>query len=163
MYSPSLGRFLQRDPAEYLDDPNEYAYVGGSPVNLVDPSGMVDVNPALLGGGTMPFMPQMGSQVDASAIRKAMIDAWAAQQKQLLANAINSIAQKGNYSTPFCKKCTPEMEKSPGTGDRRDAIVTAVANFRGSRQHDQIGGAWGDRQHFWGYCLPGTPANECGD
>lgn len=38
-YPPSLGRFLQPDPAGYSDGPNVYAYVAGDPVNFVDPLG----------------------------------------------------------------------------------------------------------------------------
>ncbi|PXA79209.1 hypothetical protein DMC25_21860 [Caulobacter sp. D4A] len=39
-YSPALGRFLQPDPAGYIDGLNLYAYVGGDPLNVTDPSGM---------------------------------------------------------------------------------------------------------------------------
>ncbi len=42
-YSPTLGRFLQTDPAGYQEDLNLYAYVGNSPVTKVDPSGEVPV------------------------------------------------------------------------------------------------------------------------
>ncbi len=38
-YDPALGRFLQKDPAGMVDGPNQYQYVGGNPVNWVDPNG----------------------------------------------------------------------------------------------------------------------------
>ena len=39
MYSPTLGRFMQTDPIGYSDGINWYNYVGGDPVNLLDPLG----------------------------------------------------------------------------------------------------------------------------
>jgi RHS repeat-associated protein len=38
-YDVQLGRFLSRDPLEYVDGMNLYMYVGNSPPNLVDPTG----------------------------------------------------------------------------------------------------------------------------
>ena len=39
-YSPTLGRFLQTDPAGYADGLNWYAYTHGDPVNEADPTGL---------------------------------------------------------------------------------------------------------------------------
>ena len=42
MYSPTLGRFMQRDPAGYVDGVNLYAYVVNNPLLYIDPEGLMD-------------------------------------------------------------------------------------------------------------------------
>jgi RHS repeat-associated protein len=39
-YDPVMGRFLERDPLEYVDSYNLYEYATGNPVNWADPSGL---------------------------------------------------------------------------------------------------------------------------
>jgi len=45
MYSPTMGRFLQTDPAGYPDGPNWYAYAMNDPINGRDPSGLGTITP----------------------------------------------------------------------------------------------------------------------
>ena len=42
-YSPTLGRFISRDPIDYDGGMNLYEYVGGGAVDAVDPSGNIDL------------------------------------------------------------------------------------------------------------------------
>jgi hypothetical protein len=47
-YSPTLGRWLERDPAGYVDGMGLYEYVRGGPIAAVDPSGRAMVHPVIL-------------------------------------------------------------------------------------------------------------------
>ena len=54
-YSPTLGRFLQTDPIGYGDGLNWYNYVGGDPVNGIDPTGTqtcLNTGPTSSGGSS---------------------------------------------------------------------------------------------------------------
>lgn len=57
-YAPSIGRFLQPDPLGFVDGPNVNAYVGNSPLNSVDPSGLTDI---YIGGQWDRVFAPMGS------------------------------------------------------------------------------------------------------
>ncbi len=51
-YSPTLGRFVQTDPAGFADDLDLYAYVGDDPVDHGDPSGLANCPTPNLGNGS---------------------------------------------------------------------------------------------------------------
>jgi RHS repeat-associated protein len=51
MYSPTWGRFLQPDPLGYSAGTNLYIYASDDPLNLIDPSGDVNVEYIRLPGG----------------------------------------------------------------------------------------------------------------
>jgi RHS repeat-associated protein len=42
-YDPTLGRYTQPDPLEFVDGPSMYAYVGSAPIATIDPEGLASI------------------------------------------------------------------------------------------------------------------------
>jgi RHS repeat-associated protein len=71
MYHASIGRFMQTDPIGYSAGQNLYGYVSGDPVNLIDPSGLINEgtcgrNGAICGRITGTFAPGGGQSLSGS-------------------------------------------------------------------------------------------------
>jgi RHS repeat-associated protein len=69
-YNPATGRFLSRDPFDgYLDDPatlHKYLYVGGDPVNWIDPTGLDE----FMDIGAIDLEVSTGEDAELAAIEK---------------------------------------------------------------------------------------------
>ena len=67
LYSPALGRWLQQDPAGYVDGANLYQMEGSNPVNAVDPGGLWTI--------ASPATPGMHEEITQLGIKGAKITA----------------------------------------------------------------------------------------
>ena len=78
-YDPSGGRWLTRDPIGYAGGSNLYGYVGGDPVNMTDPDGLV--------GNHISPQQIIRNQGDFQAIRSNIAGAWESTSQGAMAAA----------------------------------------------------------------------------
>ncbi|MFA5812134.1 MAG: RHS repeat-associated core domain-containing protein, partial [bacterium] len=87
MYSPQLGRFLQRDPEWYVDGMNVYVYVGNNPILWIDPYGLSKGATDLHGYTQKDFgkaLEAAGIVMDASSVTVTSLRAFEIGGKGLL-------------------------------------------------------------------------------
>src|SRR5690606_7896556 len=97
-YDPELGRWLERDPAGYIDGWSLYQAVNSSPVMYVDPSGMCDCDLEKISQMTFNYADH------APAFHRRLMDdardcekytALAGKTAQQVQNIFNSIKRRG--------------------------------------------------------------------
>lgn len=149
-YSPTIGRFLQTDPVGTADDLNLYAYVGNSPINLVDPSGRVAETPwdvANVALGAMSLTANIKSKNYAWAVVDAFglaYDAVATAVPFLPAGASAGVtAMRAGNSVRASLNIASDTVKTANAAHRatRAAPTTANAAVQGTRYHAAVGNA----------------------
>jgi len=74
-YNPYIGRFMQTDPVGYDDGLNWYLYCNNNPVNWVDPSGTLIMEPPC--GSCEPDEPNEPDDCDEEALEQCLATAKA--------------------------------------------------------------------------------------
>lgn len=135
-YSPVTGRYLQTDPVGYKDDLNLYAYVGGNPISLTDPSGMCATRHA---DGTCSVTVDPGTGA-------AGIKAGAALERQL--NAYDKTVKSLDPSATVAVMDSGGNQIASMTGAEIQAIW-AGTKFEISGEKFANGGAGGGTEGGW--------------
>ncbi|MDY6829047.1 MAG: RHS repeat-associated core domain-containing protein, partial [Pseudomonadota bacterium] len=98
-YDAEIGRFISEDPAGFVDGPNLYAYVGGNPIMLVDPTGKTGL-PGFIGGFAVGFVSGgIGAYATGGSSLDVVIGAFTGGAVGGVVGAVNPgalVAQAGN-------------------------------------------------------------------
>ena len=107
MYHPTLGRFVQRDPIEYVDGMSQYEYVGSMPLGSRDALGMMkgfNYNPF---SGT--YTPPGAEPEPLYTLEAVAIDAMAALSRAMGQHNLPPQRSGSEFATSFdyCCTCVP--------------------------------------------------------
>ena len=86
-YNAQLGRFINRDPIGYAaGSMNLYAYVGGQPVNWVDPTGLIPPHAGAWENNLGRSIPDPWTEASARTALKNNIESWNTNESKCYAN-----------------------------------------------------------------------------
>jgi uncharacterized protein RhaS with RHS repeats len=122
-YDPSLGTWIEQDPAGAAGSGNNwYQFAGGNPVNRVDPSGMVYADPTHMGGGgSLADLESSGQLVEGLALEEAL------ESAQLRAQAAAQEAAMAPQSPAAPNGPVPAAPEAAAAGEVPPPLPNAIA------------------------------------
>lgn len=138
-YAPALGRFLQTDPIGYAAGMNVYGYVGGDPVNRIDPSGTC-YEPTFWVDPRSPTIIREIRWVltDIACVRNLSQE----DQDEALSGRIQVSGPAGPTDTPpiVCRALAAQRSQHSGAFNTADRLPHNFNNL------DNIRGLWGQAE-----------------
>lgn len=113
-YDPYAARYLTLDPLGLVSAPNPRAYVHNPYVGL-DPLGLYDYKPWLIGKGDDPLVPELADEIHAR------------YPGHVVAQGINIVGSDGKILTDFdivTRNAVIQVKTGHGKGALRQALVT---------------------------------------
>jgi len=146
-YNPTTGRFLSEDPLGFGGGINEYTYALGSPLNLVDPSGLA--SQISIGVGGTIIAPFVGGGLGASV--GLNLDGWnSSAYIQGQANGGFGGGAFAGYGVTGSYIHGAAPTTGFGSADYAEADLGFGPGFTGSLAHDENGTAYGGGAGLFG-------------
>ena len=136
-FHPTLGRWIERDPAGYVDGVNLYGYVSGNPAGLTDPSGLCGETAPMPGNILLLFwgdpadvpmlrLPFWGDPAD---VPKALLPFWGDPAKPEAGASITSAepaAAAMDAAVPRAKDRLGQLERCNASSSSWSSFLDAV-------------------------------------